>query len=63
MLFLSNLNRVMQIVYKQYKIVVMMEIRQSLKSGKRFSLSLDEYSLLKHKKYLNINVHQDRDKF
>ena len=63
MLFLSNLNRVMQIVYKQYKFVVMMEIRQSLKSGKRFSLSLDEYSLLKHKKYLNTNVHQDRDKF
>ena len=33
-----------------------------MKSGKRFSLSLDEYSSLKHKRYLNINVHQDKDK-
>ena len=41
----------------------MMEMLQSLKSGKRFSLSLDEYSSPRHKRYLNINVHQDKDKY
>ena len=40
-----------------------MKMQQSLKSGKRFSLSLDEYSSPKHKRYLNINVHQDKDKY
>ena len=34
-----------------------------MKSGKRFSLSLDEYSSPKHKRYLNINVHKDKDIF
>ena len=60
MLFSENPNHVMQLVYKQYEIakyVVMMEMQQSLKSGKRFSLSLDEYSSLDNKGYLNINVH------
>ena len=64
--FFKNLNHVMQLVYKQYEIakdVVMMEMQQSLNSGKRFSLLLDEYSSLKHKRCLNINVHQDKDKF
>ena len=66
MLFKKNLNHVMQLVYKQYEIeinVVMVEMLQSLKSGKRFSLLLDEYSSLKRKRYLNIYVHQDKDKF
>ena len=40
-----------------------MKMQQSLKSGKRFSLSLDEYSSLKHKRNLSINVYQDKDKF
>ena len=56
----------MQLVYKPYEIakdVVMMERQQSLKSGMMFSLSLDEYSSPKHKRYLNINVHQDKDKY
>ena len=56
----------MQLVYKQYEIakdVVMVEMQQSLMSGKWFSLSLDEYLSLKHKRYLNINVHQDKDEF
>ena len=56
----------MQLVYKQYEIakdVAMMEMQQSLMSEKWFSQSLDEYSSPKHKIYLNINVHQDRDKF
>ena len=41
----------------------MMEMQQCLKSGRRFSLSLDEYSSPKHKRYLNINVQHDEDKF
>ena len=56
----------MQLLYKQFEIannVIMIETQQSLKNGKRFSLSLDEYSSLKHKTYLNINAHQDNDKF
>ena len=40
-----------------------MKMQQPLKSGKRHSLSLDEYSSPKHKIYLSINVHQDKDKF
>ena len=62
----KNLNHVMQLVYKQYEIakdVVMMEMQQSLNSGKRFSLSLDENSSLKHKRYQNMNVHQYKDKY
>ena len=41
----------------------MVEMQQTLNSGKRFSLSLDEYSSLRLKRYLNINVHQDKYKF
>ena len=65
MLFQKNPNHVMQLVYKLYEIaidVAMMEMQQSLKSGKRFSLQIDEYSSPRHKWYLNINVHQDKDK-
>ena len=61
----KNLNHAMQLVYKQHEIadnVIMMETQQSLKSGKRFSLSIDEYSSLKCNRHLNNNV-QDKDKF
>ena len=64
--FQKNPCRVMQLACKQYEIakdVVIMEMQQSLNRGKRFSLSLDEYLSLKHKGYLKINVHQDKDKF
>ena len=65
MLSKKNLKHVMQLVHKQYEIAkdAMMEMQQSLKSGKRLSQSLDEYSSLKHNRYLNINVHQDKEKF
>ena len=66
MLFQKNPNHVMQLAYRQYEIakdVAMMEMLQSLNSGNMFCLSLDEYSSLRHKRYLNINVHQDKDKF
>ena len=57
----------MQLVYEQYEIattkIVMMEMQQSSKSGMRFSMSLDEYSSHEHKRYLNINVHQEKDTF
>ena len=61
--WLKNPHNAMQLVYKQYEIakdVVMMEMQQSLK---RFCLPLDEYSSLKHKRYMNIDVYQDKDKF
>ena len=61
----KNPNPVMQLVHKQGEIakdVVLMKMQQSLKSGKRISLSFDEYSSLKHKRYLNIYVYQDKDK-
>ena len=56
----------MKLVYKQYEVakdVVTMEMQQSLTSNKRFSLSLDEYSSLRQKRYMNIYVHQDKDNF
>ena len=56
----------MHLVCKQYEIakyIVMMEMQQSSKSGKRFSLSLDQYSSLNHIRFMNINVHQDKGKF
>ena len=64
LLFPQNLNHVMQLVYKQYEIAkyVMVEMPQSLMSGKRFSLSLDEYTSLRHKGYLIIYVHRDKYK-
>ena len=60
--FKKNLIHIIQLEYRQYEIAkgIMMEMQQSLKSGKRFSLTLDEYSSLKHKRYLNINVDQDK---
>ena len=63
MLFPKKTNHLMQLVYKQYEIaynVAMIEMQQFVKSGKRFRLSLDEYSSYRHKRYLNINVHQDK---
>ena len=60
--FPKTLKHAMQLAYKQYEIAkdVMMEMQQYLKSGKGFSLSLDEYSYPKHKRYLKINVHQEK---
>ena len=56
----------MQLVYKEYEIaryVDMMKMQQSLKCGKRLRKSIDEFSSTKHKKYKNINDHQDIEKF
>ena len=66
MFYKKNPIHVMQLEYRQYEIakdVATMEMQQSLKSGRRFSLSLDEYSSPRHERYLNINVHHDKDKF
>ena len=41
----------------------MMIMQQSIKTGKRLSLSLDEYSSPNHERYLNINVLQEEDIF
>ena len=62
----KNPSLVMNMIYKQYDSVkekLTMEINESLKSGKRFSISLDEFSSLKNQRYLNINIHQDKEKF
>ena len=66
MLFQKNLNHVMQLVYKQSEIkrdVDMIEMQQSLKSGKKLSLLIDEYSSPKHKRHRNINVYQDKETY
>ena len=54
----------MQLEYEQYEIakdVYMMKMQQYSKSGMRCSLSLEEYSSLNHRRYLNMIVHQDKD--
>ena len=56
----KNPDHIMQLVHKPYD-VVMMEMQQSLTRGNWFNLSLDEYSSHRHKRYLNINVHQDKN--
>lgn len=61
-----NPNLVMEIIYKQYDVTkakMKQEICDTLKMGSRFSLSIDEYSSLRNKRYLNINVHADDRKF
>lgn len=52
--------KVMELVYEQYeeeKSSVVQELQILLKSGQRFSLSLDEWTSLKNRRYLNLNVH------
>ena len=64
MLFLKNLNHVMQLLYKLHEIakdVVMMEMQQFFEEWKEVQ-SVRFNSSLNHKRYLNINVHQDKDK-
>ena len=51
---------VMNMIYKQYEIVttnIKNEIKALLKDGEKFSVSLDEYSSLRNRRYLNINIH------
>ena len=58
----KNLSQVMDLVHLQYgkiKERVCSDIISLLQAGCRFSLSLDEYSSLNNRRYLNINVHKN----
>ncbi|GFX53531.1 general transcription factor II-I repeat domain-containing protein 2A [Trichonephila clavipes] len=51
---------VMKLEYKQYNVIkarVTNEISSKLNAGLRCSLTLDEFTSLKNRRYLNINVH------
>ena len=56
----ENHSDVMQLVYKQYEIVknnVTSELQKNKESCMRFSLSLDEYTSLQNRRFMNINIH------
>ncbi|GFT15877.1 BED-type domain-containing protein [Trichonephila clavipes] len=58
--FPPNHSDVMKLVYKQYNVIkarVTNEISSKLNAGLRRSLTLDEFTSLKIRRYLNINVH------
>ncbi|GFS34108.1 BED-type domain-containing protein, partial [Nephila pilipes] len=58
--FPPNPSDVMKLVYKQYNVIkarVTNEILSKLNAGLRCSLTLDEFTSLKNRRYLNINVH------
>ncbi|GFV96529.1 BED-type domain-containing protein [Trichonephila clavipes] len=58
--FPPNPSDVMKLVYKQYNVIkarVTNEISSKLNAGLRCSLTLDELTSLKNRRYLNINVH------
>jgi hypothetical protein len=62
----KNPSHVMDLVHSQYDNIkdrVCSEITSCLNSGSRFSLSLDEYTSLNNRRYLNINVHRNDGKF
>ncbi|GFX24629.1 uncharacterized protein TNCV_3344091 [Trichonephila clavipes] len=58
--FPPNPSDVMKLVYKQYNVIkarVTNEISSKLNAGLRCSLTIDEFTSLKNRRYLNINVH------
>ncbi|GFT53265.1 BED-type domain-containing protein [Trichonephila clavipes] len=58
--FPPNPSDVMKLVYKQYNVIkarVTNEISSKLNAGLRCSLTLEEFTSLKNRRYLNINVH------
>lgn len=60
MLLPSTPSQVMNMVHKQYDIAkerVMQVIAEKVKKGERFSISLDEYTSLRNRRYVNINLH------
>lgn len=57
---------VMGLIHTQYCIVkdrIYSEIHSRVSAGSRFSLSLDEYTSLNNRRYLNINVHKSGGSF
>lgn len=62
----KNPSHVMDLVHKQYnkiKELLCSDIVSQLHSGSRFSLSLDEYTSLNNRRYLNINLHKNNGTF
>ncbi|GFT13645.1 BED-type domain-containing protein [Trichonephila clavipes] len=58
--FPPNPSDVMKLVYKQYNVIkarVTNEISSKLNAGLRCTLTLDEFTSLKNRRYLDINVH------
>ena len=56
----KNHSDVMKLVYKQYEItqdIIVSEFQKRKLAGGRFSLSLDEYTSLQNRRFININVH------
>ena len=49
--------------YEEIKKKVCSKIIQYITSGSRFSLSLDEYTSLNNRRYLNINLHKSGGSF
>ena len=51
---------VMKLIYEYYDLVkaeINISIKSKLEAGQRCSLTLDEYTSLKNRRYLNINIH------
>ncbi|GFV74980.1 BED-type domain-containing protein [Trichonephila clavipes] len=58
--FPPNPSDVMKLVYKRYNVIkarVTNEISSKLNAGLRCSLTLDDFTSLKNRRYLNINIH------
>ena len=51
---------VMDLVHKQYDVAkgnMISDIKEKKNAGIKFGISLDEYTSMKNKRYLNINLH------
>ena len=62
----KNPSHVMDLIHSEYNEIkknVISEITHEIKTGKRFSITLDEYTALNNRRYLNINVHATEGKF
>ena len=56
----KNPSHVMNMIKEQYDLAkqsVILEIRTEICSGSRFSVSLEEYTSVRNRRYLNINLH------
>jgi len=43
--------------------IVRLELRQLKKDGKRFSLTIDEWTSTRNRRYMNVNIHSSQSKF
>ena len=62
----KNHSHVMNLIYSEHQLRkndVIELLSKMLMKGSRFSLSLDEYTSIRNRRYLNINVHGNNGKF